>query len=294
MGAKERKQSERMRRPWSYAFLSSLLGVIRDRKHFNEVKNFVLFLGYPRSGHSLVGSIIDAHPNAVVANELDALNLIEYNYSKLQLYYLSRDNTIKLGNVGRNNSGYDYSISNEWQGRHKAIHVIGDKKGGRSSQRLAALQSFALLEKTKEVTQRPLKIIHVVRNPFDNITTMVNRNTVSGNDEELPMVFKSRVDVYFRNAAINQKVILSPEYEVHTMYSEDINQLTLKALFDFLQLPTTLSFLDNCVEIVWPNPNKSSQKVDFWTPERIALVSERMAAFPFLDRYQFDGRISAK
>jgi hypothetical protein len=284
-----KRQQEKMGQFWSYPFLRSLLGGLLYPKHFDSLQNFVLFLGYPRSGHSLIGSIIDAHPNAVVSNELDALSFIEQNYSRIQLFYLIRENTVKLGKKGRNNSGYDYVIPNQWQGRHKAIQLIGDKRGGASSRRLHELQSLTLLKKTKEVTQLPLKIIHVVRNPFDNITTMVNRNMKTAKDKKLPAVFESRVNSYFTKAAINQRVLLNADYEVHTMHLEELNRMALQELFDFLSLSTTPDFLDDCVHLLWPTPNRSSQKVGFWSPERIATVSERMASYPHLARYQFGG-----
>src|SRR3989344_1389974 len=37
---------------------------------FSSVRTFILFVGYPRSGHSLIGSIMDAHPNIIIAHEV--------------------------------------------------------------------------------------------------------------------------------------------------------------------------------------------------------------------------------
>ena len=37
----------------------------------DRVKTFVFFLGYPHSGHSIVGSLMDGHPQIVISNELD-------------------------------------------------------------------------------------------------------------------------------------------------------------------------------------------------------------------------------
>ena len=34
-----------------------------------SVQHFLLFLGFPRSGNSFLGQLINAHPNALVANE---------------------------------------------------------------------------------------------------------------------------------------------------------------------------------------------------------------------------------
>lgn len=36
---------------------------------YDGVETFVMFIGYPRSSHSLVGSILDAHPEIIIPNE---------------------------------------------------------------------------------------------------------------------------------------------------------------------------------------------------------------------------------
>ena len=33
---------------------------------FDDLKAFVMFVGYPRSGHSIVGALLDAHPHLTV------------------------------------------------------------------------------------------------------------------------------------------------------------------------------------------------------------------------------------
>jgi hypothetical protein len=38
-----------------------------------------LFVGYSRSGHSLVGALLDAHPEIPVAYEANALKLVRSN-----------------------------------------------------------------------------------------------------------------------------------------------------------------------------------------------------------------------
>jgi hypothetical protein len=35
-----------------------------------------MFIGYLRSGHSLIASLLDAHPNAIATHELDALKFV--------------------------------------------------------------------------------------------------------------------------------------------------------------------------------------------------------------------------
>ena len=40
---------------------------------FNNLHTFVQFVGYPRSGHTLVAMLLDAHPNIVISNEYNIL-----------------------------------------------------------------------------------------------------------------------------------------------------------------------------------------------------------------------------
>ena len=55
---------------------------------FATVRAYVMFVGQPRTGHSLVGALLDAHPNALVAHELDALKYVAAGYDRRRLYAL--------------------------------------------------------------------------------------------------------------------------------------------------------------------------------------------------------------
>ena len=48
---------------------------------------FCLFVGYSRSGHSLVGALLDAHPEITIAHQVNGLKLvIEDNLSRRLLF----------------------------------------------------------------------------------------------------------------------------------------------------------------------------------------------------------------
>ena len=59
------------------------------------------------------------------------------------------------------------------------LKVIGDKKGGNTALLLDQLGDLSILEEIKQVVQVPLKFIHVHRNPFDNIATIMLCSTES-------------------------------------------------------------------------------------------------------------------
>ena len=56
--------------------------------------------------------------------------------------------------------------------------MIGDKTGGGTTMALFQ-NSINVLEEISQVVDAPIKFIHVIRNPFDNIATMVLRATKS-------------------------------------------------------------------------------------------------------------------
>ena len=59
------------------------------------------------------------------------------------------------------------------------LKVIGDKQGENTVLALHQLGNLSILEDINQVVQVPMKFIHVHRNPFDNIATMMLRATDS-------------------------------------------------------------------------------------------------------------------
>ena len=68
---------------------------------FNNLKYFCIFIGYPRSGHSLVGSMIDAHKNAIIAHELNFCQSIRKGCSRQQLLKEITQNSASAAQKGR-------------------------------------------------------------------------------------------------------------------------------------------------------------------------------------------------
>ena len=53
--------------------------------------------------------------------------------------------------------------------------VIGDKKGTGTAKALSNPKGLQDLQELQETVMAPVKLIHVIRNPFDNIATMCLR-----------------------------------------------------------------------------------------------------------------------
>ena len=159
----------------------------------DHIKKFVVFIGYPRSGHSIVGSLMDGHPHMVIANEFMLFKNWKYfsdrrkkngvsnpfyknrKYLFNSLYKRSYwDTTDGFRSEQNTKKNYTLSMDSLWQGKFdKYISVIGDKSGGgTASIYLKSKTTFSrYLEELKTTVKLPIKGIHVIRNPFDQIST---------------------------------------------------------------------------------------------------------------------------
>ena len=97
----------------------------------DDLTTFCCFVGHGRSGGTLVGALLNAHPNIVMSNELNALRRLATGLSAQQLYrviYLVSARQVRRGSMG--GGGYSYAVDSQWQGKHKDLTVIGDRKAG--------------------------------------------------------------------------------------------------------------------------------------------------------------------
>jgi len=149
----------------------------------SALRTFLLFIGYSRSGHTMVGSLLDGHPRMVISNELNALERPAASLRKD-----IANNAAVCAVYGRMQAGFNYSLGGrlEWQGRwcgpaaearwcaHGAPLVLGDKRGGGTSNHLKSLGVTRGVERLRSfglgVSLR-VRLVHVVRNPYDMAAT---------------------------------------------------------------------------------------------------------------------------
>jgi Sulfotransferase family len=266
---------------WIKLYTKTYFGSRPHRDIFAGVETYCMFLGYPRSGHSLVGSLLDAHPNVIIAHELDVLKYVNAGFSKGQIFYLLLENSRRLAARGRGYSGYSYVVANQWQGRHRELRVIGDKKGGRSSTRLHS--DPALLDALQKTIGLPTKFVHVIRNPFDSITTMTLKNRRN-------YTLENRVENYFSRAA----TVAGAKKRIDPADLLDIRQEALiadprKCLIDLCRLlgvEPLPDYLEDCARIIFKSPQKSRHKIA-WSADLIRRVEQEMRRYPFFDGYSF-------
>ena len=271
----------------------SSAGVVRDwflsrrvaaqhRADFGEIERYLMFVGYPRSGHSLVGSLLNAHPDVVVSHQLDALRYVEHGFSRAQLFgmiFLSDRRFEKKGRTGTKRE-FDYAVPGQWQGKYRTLRIIGDKRGKNTSERLGA--DPALLARVAALVDVPIRFVHVVRNPYDNITTMTRR--AHSTLERTTQRYFNLVD-----SVVAIRAMVGPD-AWHELRHEDLIASPRTALEDlcrFLEVEPHPDYLDACAGTIYQSPHRSRFDMD-WSPELIAEVARRAAAVDFLADYAYD------
>ncbi|HEY9890016.1 MAG TPA: sulfotransferase, partial [Candidatus Obscuribacterales bacterium] len=265
------------------------LAALRDRGKFADtfaaVESYCTFIGYSRSGHSLIAALLDAHPNIVMAHELRAIKYVKANFSRDSLYYLLFQNTHIRGHSWKRGSGYTYNVPGQWQGAFEKINVIGDKHGEYTVNELAA--NPKLINKLRQTVGVPIKLIHVIRNPFDNIATMALKKAKNGAPLDLDRAIKR----YFHTcASVMQVKTLAQAVEVFDLSHESFVKAPrshLQELCLWLGVQSSEDYLNACADIVFDSPNKSRHKVD-WSEAQKQAVMDGISGVPFLQEYCFD------
>jgi hypothetical protein len=261
-------------------YLRSLCASFTQHDTFKHVRGYCMFVGYPRSGHSLLGAIIDAHPHALCAHELDALGLVEAGFSRRQIYSLILKNSADFARHGRVwTYGYKYEIPGQWNGRFERLLLMGDKKGGLSSTRFA--RNPRLLQKLRRVMGSNVKLLHVVRNPFDNIGTMTLRGMQLGD----------AVEEYFdkADAVVSVSRQIDPRDFLTVSHEELIQNpsAVIQGVCEFLGLAPRPDYVDACCRVIHKQPHRTRAQIA-WDPQLLSVAQTRAAANPFLREYAFE------
>jgi hypothetical protein len=268
---------------WRY-----LISTVDARRHRDElagVATFVTFLGHARSGHSIVGALLDAHPQIVLSDELDALKYVAAGFDRDRVLALclkvARDQHRRQRRKrGRAGSVYSYAVPCQWQGRHRDLRVVGDSDAGRSVQRLDDPAFLGLLRRTMAGLE--LRFVHVVRNPYDNIGTMMLRSGRS---------FESGLERYFGNwAKIERLRERVGDDAIHTLRHEALvtsPREELAALCRFLGVTAPDEYLDAAASILFRGPSRTRDQLT-WTDEQRRAIEAGIAQYAGLAGYGFD------
>lgn len=242
---------------------------------------FVLFIGYPRSGHSLIGSLLDAHSDVAIAHELDVLRFMADGFRRDQILSLIIENAARIARVGRRWGPYDYRVPGQWQGRIRHLRAIGDKKGGATTTRIAV--DPTALDRLIALLAMPIRAIHCVRNPFDNVATIARRHYPDAIDP-LAMAIQRYAGLVRANAAILRRLAAGALTIRHEEVVADPDR-SLRRLAEHVGVEAHPEWLAAAAARITDAPRRSRAEIDWPTSHRDA-VERLIAEFDFLAAYR--------
>jgi hypothetical protein len=241
-----------------------------------DARCFVLIVGNARSGSTLLGAVLDGHPQAVVANETSSSFSFWRNLTRPDILRDVYDNASRMAAEGRLSEGYRYQIGASPASK-KRILIIGDKVWNPAL--LLLHGNPGLLGSLEERLGMPVRLVHAVRNPFDVIATMHRRSGATIAD---------RMRWYFMHceAAAAMEIRLPPErfLESHHAALLAAPGKELGRLVDFVGLERDGAHLEAVRQKLFSRPRRTAGEVA-WKTEDISEVVRRMAEFQFLHRY---------
>ncbi|XP_046864843.1 uncharacterized protein LOC124459429 [Xenia sp. Carnegie-2017] len=269
----------------------------------SKIETFVLFVGYPRSGTTIMAALLDAHPHIIISNELNVFQrwtewtneMKTRSHLINELYKNSYFQTQGSGYRSPTKShGRKFAVPHQWQGTFKhIIKVIGDKKSGKNSK--IFWETPQLVKEVLQEVNLPMKIIHMVRNPFDNIATMTMRSLkinpyhvkTKVNDTK---ALERNINLYLNSVRRNVLTIKKHGSSVITVHSEDVIHQphnTLLNLCKFLQVSCSEDYLHDCASVLYKSTSKTREKV-IWTETQKLIVQDAIRRVQFLSGYTIE------
>lgn len=264
--------------------VTSAARAARDPELFTSVQSCCLFLGTVKSGGSLIGAMLDAHPRAVVADEADPLQYLGRGFRREQVFHLlakaAHREALKGRVTARRLEPYALAVPGQHQGVADRPVVVGDSRAGPTTRRLG--DDPALIGRWRALlADVDDRYIHVVRNPFDPIAAMVRRggrtlrNAIADYTAQCARVVELRT-------RLDSSRVLTVRYD--DLVADPTSQL--RAICAFVGLDPHPAYLAACARLVDPTRTPERQSVA-WPSDAVAAVEALGSRFSFLEGYAY-------
>ena len=259
--------------------------------------------------------MLDAHPHVVVPHEFMLFErLVNRNdtalFNRTKLYNeLWKHSVVDATKGWRSNlayekaakKGYTLAIDGSWHGTFTRLKVIGDKSGGKSARVFYRnpVEFRIAYEKLRAAVGVPIRVLHVVRDPFDIIAsdTLYAASPMPGrrlqNVSEFqkltePKLLAERARYLTSSSAAVEAMIAACNMTVLEIHTDDLLQaprLVLNRLCEFLNIDCFDDYVRACSAKVRPPPATAVRHLVSWPSEVTAYVLKETSKYPFFRRY---------
>ncbi len=282
---------------------------LRRRRALGNIETLVQFVGFPRSGHSLIGALLDAHDEAIIAHELDAMGLFRKGLPVKHLPGLMAWNSEAFSRHGRWWNGLCYKVPHTRDIADKVPRVIGDKKGDWAAR--WAAENPALVDRFRAESPFACKWILVTRHPLDNVATMSLRqgkvydrlrieaasgaefrDAVATAQENGTITTEASDDLIAEYRALCAAVAMMksripPEDWFEIAYEDFVSapRDALTSLAAFVGLEAPSDWLEQASSLVHASSRLSRDSIT-WDERQRAAVARTVSDFDFLQGYE--------
>ncbi len=244
------------------------------------MNNWITFIGEGRSGHTIISAILDSHPNVRLAEEQKLITKwIRDGWSREKII----DEVKKCGH-GKERKLKALPGSLTWE---EPLLAIGDKCGWDAVNLVKKHgQTPSIIDNFSEHINMPIKIIHTIRNPYDNITAYLDSPKSNRKWRDEDTLYRMCIRRYARFYSTAIKLLeMYPRFD---LYNEEIienPERILTKLCAFLDLPLVEPWLTNAVNAVYKKPNERSKRRE-WPAEWEEQMPWRIIGkYYFFERY---------
>ena len=271
------------------------------------VENFVFFVGYKRSGNSMIGSVMDSHPNMIIAHEYFVFrkcklalrggsNVFTNKSSLFDKLYKKSYYSAKCGWRSDKNTkkGYNFNFNSTWQSAFSQLKVIGDKAGGSVSREMQHNGEICLHQMIASL-HLTIIAIHVVRNPYDMIATEIahlndkRKNSTFRKKRNFSAVMQMTVarNIFMlANSVVKVKTHV-PVVEMHIEdFIQDPSRIIMK-LCHSLGVDCPQEYVDRVTAKAYKNVSRSRDLIS-WSPSSLTFIDQQMTKYPFFEGYTFE------
>ena len=276
-----------------------------------RVEKYVFFAGYPRSGHSMIGSIMDAHPNMVIAHECLLLekcielwnmktNTSIYSNKSELFNSLYKDSFFESKCGWRSNKntakGYNFNLKSKWQGTFSQLKVIGDKSGGSTARYISKRVGKLCLQQMIHSFEIPIIAVHVVRNPYDMIATALayKENNVkrihwtkhAKQKVSVQLQMNISREVFIRADSVVEVKKYVPAVEVHIEDFIDNPSKIIEGLCHSLGVDCPQEYVEECTAKTYRSVSRTRDVIS-WSPSVLSFIDQKMTEYPFFEGYTY-------
>lgn len=267
-----------------------------------------------------MGSFLDAHPNIALSFAFFLFrNLLKRPDEEGSLDGLLRNKTLffniiyersyqySLVSSGKKKKGYTLDVPELWSGKFDGhLQVIGDKSALPTTMGYSNSFPAHFKEQYKSLQRSvgiPLLGIHVVRNPFDMISTHLLYQSLDyswktegkgnwsatnkyNNESRLEQV----IEFFFDKAKSVHEMIPLCRMNILEVHNEDLvkdPQREIKRMCEFLGVKCPEDYLRKCESKSYRNVSRTRDKV-FWPQHLRRRVEERIDMYSFFKGYTFE------